>query len=809
MERYICIHGHFYQPPRENPWLEDVELQDSAYPYHDWNERITAECYAPNAASSILDVDGRIVDIVNIYSKISFNFGPTLLSWMEKHKPGVYQAILEADKLSREHFSGHGSALAQIYNHMIMPLANKRDKYTQVIWGLRDFQSRFGRDAEGMWLPETAVNTKTLEVLVELGIKFTILAPRQAQKMKRMESHAWKDMGNGEIDPTTPYLCRLPSGRSICIFFYDGPISQDLAFGGLLENGENFATRLLSAFTENRDWPQLVHIATDGETYGHHHFKGDMALAYCLYHIESKNLAKITNYGEYLEKHPPKFEAEIKENTSWSCIHGIERWKNNCGCCSGSHPGWTQEWRTPLRATMNALRDKLAAIYEAEAGKYFKDPWVTRNAYIEIILNRKENAVRSFIEKQTITAPTKEEITKILKLLEIQRNAMLMYTSCGWFFDEISGIETVQIIKYAARAIHLAEEISDSAIETEYRALLKNIKSNVPKYENGDRIYELFVMPSKIDLFHVCAHYAISSLFEDIREKAPSYCYSVTTEKYEQRYAGRVKLALGKMHIVSTITWEEVETVFAALHLGDHNVNGGVKCFTTEQELLHMFQEIGNIFDRGEISEVIRLMNNYFGAHSYSLWHLFTDRKRMILDQILQSTMKEIEVSFGMIYKNNYSLLNFLHYLQTPPPRPLFLTAEYTVNRDLINIFSLEEEMNLEKLENLINEAKRWSFAIDKNATGFAANVWINSHMERLRRKPSDISLVEEIDAVIKLLNSLSVKLDLWEAQNIYFHIGKNIYHTMKEKSLTEDPRFRRWEEAFKKLGYYLGVKVS
>ncbi|WP_347272666.1 DUF3536 domain-containing protein [Candidatus Kuenenia sp.] len=809
MERYICIHGHFYQPPRENPWLEDVELQDSAYPYHDWNERITAECYAPNATSRILDVDGRIVDIVNIYSKISFNFGHTLLSWMEKHKPDVYQAILDADKLSREHFSGHGSALAQIYNHLIMPLANKRDKYTQVIWGLRDFQSRFGRDAEGMWLPETAVNTETLEVLAELGIKFTVLAPRQALKMKKMTDQNWIVMENGEIDPTTPYICKLPSGRSICIFFYDGPISQDIAFGSLLKNGENFATRLLSAFTENRDWPQLVHIATDGETYGHHHFKGDMALAYCLYYIESKNLAKITNYGEYLEKHPPMFEAKIKENTSWSCIHGVERWKDNCGCCSGRHPGWTQEWRAPLRTAMDKLRDKLAAIYETEAGKYLKNPWSARDAYIEVIRDRSEATVRRFLENQAIETPAKEEIIKILKLLEMQRNAMLMYTSCGWFFDEISGIETVQITQYAARAIHLAEEFSDSAVEPEYRALLKGIKSNVPKYENGDKIYELFVKPCKINLLNVCAHYAISSLFEDLQEDTPIYCYSVKTEQYERLHAGKLKLALGKTQVVSGITWEEAVIVFAVIHLGDHNVSGGVKDFTTDEEFSNIFKEIRSIFDRGEIPDVIRRMDHYFGDYSYSLGHLFKDRKRMILDQILQSTMKEIEVSFKMIYENNYSLLNFFHYLQAPPPRPLFLTAEYTVNRDLINIFSAEEEMSLEKLENLINETKRWPFTIDKDAIGFAANVWINSRMERLRKKPSDISLVEEIDAVIKLLNSLSIKLDMWEAQNIYFHIGKNIYHTMKEKSLTEDPRFKRWEEAFKKLGYYLGVKVS
>ena len=322
MDRYICIHGHFYQPPRENPWLEEIELQDSAYPYHDWNERISAECYAPNGAARQLDAANRIQNIVNNYAKISFNFGPTLLSWMERHDAEAYQAIREADRLSQENFSGHGSAIAQVYNHTIMPLANRRDKYTQAHWGIKDFQKRFGRFPEGLWLPETAVDLETLEVLAELGMKFTILAPRQASRIKKtMQGSRWHEVGDGRIDPTRVYLCVLPSGKTINLFFYDGPISQELAFAGLLKNGETFAQRLNSVFDDSRDWPQLVHIATDGETYGHHHRHGDMALAYCLHFMASNNLARITNYGEYLEKHPPTCLVEIFEES----VGGPER----------------------------------------------------------------------------------------------------------------------------------------------------------------------------------------------------------------------------------------------------------------------------------------------------------------------------------------------------------------------------------------------------------------------------------------------------------------------------------------------------
>ncbi|MGB7031206.1 MAG: glycoside hydrolase, partial [Syntrophobacteria bacterium] len=321
MERYICIHGHFYQPPRENPWLEVIEQQDEAHPYHDWNERITAECYAPNSTARILDQQGRIEKIVNNYARISFNFGPTLLSWLEVNDPEVYGAIVEADRQSQHIYSGHGSALAQAYNHMILPLANRRDKYTQVLWGIRDFQYRFGREPEGMWLPETAVDLESLEILAELEIRFTILAPRQALRVKQLHGGEWVDVGRERIDPTMAYTLRLPSGRTIAIFFYNGPMSRAVAFERVLKDGEAFARRLLDGFSDERNWPQLSHIATDGETYGHHHRFGDMALAFVLNYIETKELARLTNYGEYLALHPPTHEVEIFENSSWSCSH--------------------------------------------------------------------------------------------------------------------------------------------------------------------------------------------------------------------------------------------------------------------------------------------------------------------------------------------------------------------------------------------------------------------------------------------------------------------------------------------------------
>ena len=414
MNRYVCIHGHFYQPPRENPWLEEIEVQDSAYPYRDWNERITAECYNPNSAARIQGEDNRVIDIINNYSKISFNFGPTLLSWMQKHSEDVYKNILDADKKSLETFSGHGSAIAQVYNHMIMPLANNRDKKTQVVWGIEDFKYRFNREPEAMWLAETAVNYDTLEVLADHGIKYTILSPYQAKRIKRMDNFNWKNVENGRIDPKTPYLCNLPSGKKINLFFYDGHVSQDIAFGGLLKNGEAFANRLIQSFSDSSE-PQIEHIATDGETYGHHQKHGEMALAYCLHSIESNEQVNLINYGEFLEKYPPQFEVDIIENTSWSCIHGIERWRSNCGCNTGRE-NWNQEWRGPLRNALDWLRDKLVPFYEEGVKEFTSDPWKMRDQYINVILNRERSNLNHFFNEFAKEGLPETEKIKFIKI---------------------------------------------------------------------------------------------------------------------------------------------------------------------------------------------------------------------------------------------------------------------------------------------------------------------------------------------------------------------------------------------------------
>ena len=809
MERYVCVHGHFYQPPRENPWLEEVEVQDSAYPYHDWNERIAAECYAPNSASRILDAEGRITQIVSNYSKMSFNFGPTLLSWLQKHQPEIYQAILEADRLSVERFGGHGSAMAQVYNHMIMPLANRRDKYTQALWGVKDFEKRFQRFPEGMWLSETAVDLETLEVLAEVGIKFTVLAPTQAKRVRMIEKEGeWTDVGGGKIDPTMAYLCPLPSGKTINLFFYDGPISKGIAFEGLLASGEGFAQRLVSAFNDGRGWPQLVHIAADGETYGHHHRFGDMALAYGLHFIESNNLAKITNYGEYLHKFPPTRAVEIFENSSWSCAHGVERWRSDCGCNSGMRPGWNQQWRKPLREAMDGLRDNLVSLYEWQASKYLKKPWEARDRYIEILLDRSLENIEAFFQREAARELAHEEKARVLKLLEAQRNGMLMYTSCGWFFDELSGIETTQVLQYSARAVQLMEGLLGISLEADYLQALDKAPSNIPEFKNGSEVYDRFVKPAKIDLLRVGAHYAISSLFREYPETAHIYSYTVRQKGFEKVTAGKQKLAIGKGTIYSDITWDEREVSYAVLHLGDHNVNGGIGDAREDSDFSVMQEEIRSAFEKSDVLDSIRLMDKHFGMNNYSLWHLFRDEQRKVIDEILQPTYQEIETAYRQIYENHYPLFNFFHSLDVPLPKPFRMAAEHTIQADLKKVF-LNEGGDGERLNQLLEDARKWSVQIDEVGIEYVFGLWVTDQIERLPEEAEALPRMERIQNALKLIGRILKSPNLWKAQNLYFSLKEVLYGRMLGRAQGGDEFAKQWVEGFRKLGEGLRIRGS
>ncbi len=809
MERFLCIHGHFYQPPRENPWLEFLEIQDSAYPYHDWNERINAECYAPNTVARILNDKDLIRKIFNNYSRISFNFGPTLLDWLETSDPEVYEEIIKADRDSRRHFSGHGSAIAQAYNHMIMPLASSRDKLTQVRWGIEDFRYRFGRDPEGMWLPETAVDLETLDILAQEGIKFTILSPYQAQRVRAIGG-VWQEVNPAGIDSTMPYLLLLPeTGRQINIFFYNGPISQAVAFEKLLSNGEQFAHRLLSGFSDRSDRPELVHIATDGETYGHHHRHGEMALAYALDYIECHKLARITNYGEFLALFPPTHEVKIKEQTAWSCAHGVDRWQDDCGCRTNQHPGWTQTWRAPLRRALNWLRDAITPEYEKHASRLFKDPWTARDAYIDVVLDRSPENRERFLAEHAIHPLDDSEHVTALSLLEIQRHAMLMFTSCGWFFDDVSGIETIQVLQYARRVIQLAGNIFAIPLEPQFLEMLAQAKSNDPRYQDGVYIYHHKITPAMVDLTNVGGHYATLSLFENFRRISRIRCYEVERLDNYTTEAGSTKFTIGKIRVTSLVTMDSTILYYCAIYFAVHNVSCSIQEFSDEQHYQQLRVKAIDAFERADFHKVIQMLDNYFENGSFlSLKELFRDRQRSILSKILNSTLKDIEAEYKQIYHYNATLMRFLKDLKIPLPQALLCTADLNLNAELRHAFD-EQELDIEHINTLFNEAKMLDIKLDDVSLGYVLKANMEKTAQKLYSEPMNLTLLNNLDTMTGLTHELPFEIELWKIQNIYYRLLHDFYPYLQRKAEQGDKDTLAWVELFKTLGGKLHMQIS
>ncbi|HSL82649.1 MAG TPA: DUF3536 domain-containing protein [Thermoanaerobaculia bacterium] len=853
-QRYVGIHGHFYQPPRENPWLEAIEVQDSAYPFHDWNERVTAESYAPNAASRILDGDDRIVRIVNNYALISFNFGPTLLAWMETARPGLYRAILEADRRSAQRFGGHGSAMAQAHSHLILPLANRRDKETQVLWGLRDFEHRFGRRPEGMWLPETAVDLPSLDLLAEHGIRFTVLAPGQAARVRRLpgperpqseprpkgassgegggrpspdDARAepgqgadrgderpspgpWHDVEGGTIDTSRPYLCRLPSGRSIALYFYEGGLAREVAFGELLRDGEGFARRLLEAFPDSTEGPRLVHLATDGETYGHHHRYGEMALSYALASLAREDGVRVTNYAEYLESHPPGDEVEILEGTSWSCAHGVERWRSDCGCATGGEPGWHQRWREPLRAALDWLRDELVPLYEGAAGELLRDPWDARNAYIDVVLDRSEEALERFLAEHAARELSPDERLRARRLLELQRHAMTMYTSCGWFFNDLAGIETVQVLQYADRVLQLGHRLFGDSLEERYLERLERAESNrpAPAGGTGREIFERQVRPTRVTLAKVGAHYALSSLFEDYPEETRIFSYRAEQKDVRRLRAGRAQLAVGRLRVTSLVTGSAADLSFAVLHLGDHNLTGGVRGLRADQAFEAMRGELAAAFERADFGRVLRLLDHHFGDAVYTLDSLFRDERRTVLDFILEVTRAEAEERHRRVYQDHAPLMRYLTDLGHPLPLALRGSAQVVLNLDLRRAFE-GPEADLAAVRRWLDDAVAWGIELDEAGLAHALRETLERLAGELEAEPEDEERLLRLHRLVELSRELPFHVPLAGAQNSYWRLLQAEAPRRRSTAEAGDEAARAWLERLGALGESLGMRVE
>ncbi|MGD0942005.1 MAG: DUF3536 domain-containing protein [Terracidiphilus sp.] len=808
-KRFICIHGHFYQPPRENPWLETVETQDSAAPYHDWNERVCAECYAPNGAARILNNKNRITRIVNNYARISFNFGPTLLSWLVENAPRTYRMIMDGERRSRKAFRGHSSAMAQVYNHVIMPLANRRDRITQIRWGIADYQRHYGAAPEGMWLAETAADSESLELLAQSGIKFTVLAPHQCKRIRALKDGAvWTDTPGASVNTTHPYLVRFNSGVSIAVFFYDGPTSRAIAFEGLLNSGDSFVARLKTGFKDDGR-PQLVHVATDGESYGHHHKYGEMALAYALRILEEDKSVSLTNFGSFLEQFPPEFEAEIVENTSWSCVHGVERWRSNCGCNAG-HGGWSQAWRAPLRQALDGLRDGLIPLTEHEGAKLFKDVWAARDEYIEPMLDHSPQTVEQFFRKHQNHTLTPPERVRALELMEIERHSQLMYTSCGWFFDDISGTETVQVIAYAARVLQLARELSEEIagpLETAFVARLAEARSNVAKAGDGAEIYKEQVRTKQLSLEQVAAHYAISSIFSSYSEETDLFSFRVWRNSYDVYTSGRGRLALGRVKIVGAITGKQQSFSFAVLHFGDQNITAAVKTYVPEDApTFDAFAgEAAAHVQRADFPEVIRLLDRYYGHMDYSLTSLFSDEQRRIVQLILTSTLSDIENSLTHIYEDHASLLHFLTQAGLPKPPALTLAAGFAINAGLRHVLE-SDPIDQPQLRSFLSLAKADQVPLETANLSYIADLRMKRAMIDLQMSSGSLEMLDRALTLARTLTELPFDLNLWQAQNIWYEILRTTSYALTALAPGDRPH---WDKSFSDLGACLSIDCA
>jgi alpha-amylase/alpha-mannosidase (GH57 family) len=773
--RHVCIHGHFYQPPRENPWLQEIEIQESAHPWHDWNQRVAAECYTPNAHARILDAEGRLTDIINNYQYISFNFGPTLLSWMEKHAPETYQAIRDADALSRAARSGHGNAIAQAYNHMIMPLASTRDKITQVIWGLADFRKRFGRDPEGMWLPEAAVDTETLDILSRHGIRFTILAPHQARRFRVHPTYKWATLKHESIDPSRPYLCTLPGGRTVTLFFYDGPISRAIAFERLLDNGDGLTNRLLSRFSKDKPWNQIVHVATDGESYGHHHRFGEMALAYAIYRLTKDPQVRLTNYGEFLEANPAAAEVEIVEKSSWSCSHGLGRWSDDCGCCLQPRPGWNQKWRAPLRKALDLVRDSVDRIFERESSSLLKDPWEGRNAYVDVILTNYES-FPEFLTAHSVHPRLQEtDRGRILTLLEMQRHRMLMYTSCGWFFDDISGIEALQILKYASRVLQLASHF-EPALEASFRAELAQARSNRRLHPTAAEIFEQRVIPEIADAAKVAAHVAISSLFDDLADESRLYCYRIKLEDPVKEQSGERVLMIRRMQVGSSVAMESEDLITATLYLGGVDVRCSVKPFEERSAYELMTKDLLASFSTYSSTELIRKLDLHFPGHYFSLWDLFAEQRLRIIQTITRKMYEEQAVLFETFYKKNKALAMLIREDDALLPDTLLASARFVVNRALqTELDKISYGSFPDRLETILEEAALWKMQLDISSVEKLIGSRILELIGQLEKPALDDSIPKEIMKFLDLCSDLELSPHLGDAQILLFRMIRSI----------------------------------
>ena len=681
----LVIHGHFYQPPRENPWTGRVDREPSARPFHDWNERIHAECYRPNAFARVVDPFGRVEAVLCNYAHVSFNVGPTLLSWMELHDPVTYGRIIDADQESARRCDGHGNAIAQAYSHPILPLCNESDRRTQIRWGIADFRHRFCRDPEALWLPETACNDATLGALIDEELRFVILSPYQAARVRSLPEGKWRDVADGGIDPgiSYRYFHRDGSGRSIAVFFYDGPISRAVAFEGVLASSQAFVNRLAQAPGGEA---RLVHIATDGESYGHHTRLAERGLAYALSVEAPARGFTVTNYGSFLERHPPTMEVEIQagpdgEGTAWSCAHGVGRWCRDCSCQTGGQPGWNQAWRTPLRAALDHLRDAAAHHFAEVGGDLFVDPWAARDTYIDVLLDRSRRD--QWLDRVCCRPLSTGDRIRALSLIEIQRHAQLMYTSCGWFFTELSGIETVQVLKYAGRVLSGLEELDLGSPRERFLEILAEARSNLPEMGTGADVFHRFVDPQRVSVEQVAASLAIASLVGEDGLTGETVGFRFERSYFRKERHGRSTLATGRLQLEELASGRRFDYARASMHLGGVDFYCALRPYPGDERFREAAERLWSAFHVASLPTVLRTAQTQFGPDEYGLDSVLGEDRERISGLVYGEIVDELAADYGHVYQRYERIIEMLEGCGFELPSGLQRVADFTRERRL------------------------------------------------------------------------------------------------------------------------------
>ncbi len=802
---YVVIHGHFYQPPRENPWIEQIEVETSAAPYHDWNTRINAECYTPNGCARIFDGQHRILDIINNYQFISFNYGPTLLSWLEAKAPLAYRRVLDADRRSLARL-GHGNAIAQAYNHTILPLATPRDRETQIVWGLKDFAHRFQRPAESMWLPETAVNLPTLAALAQHGLKFVILSPFQAARVRPLAGGPWERVQAHTLDTTQAYRCYLPGGEGnpgkrqyIEVLFYNGATAADISFGDLLQDSNRLAERLTEGFSASTPRPQILHVATDGENYGHHKKFGELALAHALTQALPHKGFQLSNYAAFLEMAPPQMEVELYlgptgAGSSWSCAHGVERWRSDCGCSTGGQPTWNQRWRAPLRESFDFLNERLAEIFESQGQKYLRDPWEARNAYIQVLLERTPETLARFFAQERAPGLDRNDWVPALKLLEMERHALLMYTSCGWFFADLAGLETLQVLKYAARALQLGQDFTSEVLEVPFLQYLEQAVSNLPGAGSGQDLYLQKIKPLVVDFPKVVNQWAITWLKERERQCPTSiYHFRVETLEVDERAQGSLIMGAGRLRLTSGTTLKNQLLNFFTVFMGSYLYRTQIMPSTALQDFHTLKQELFQVLENTP-EDLVASMARRLGERYYSFHDMFLEEKHEIFQDLLRHNMEEALSVIAHNFEEARPLLKAMAAEGLPLPRLFQAAGEITLNHvlvDLLTKLELDPSSTIiaEELLELVQEGVLLGLKLESMRGAQILGRILDRHLQDLA---TDFTTAKAsgLKQFVGLMGQIPITLELTETQNRLFILMEERFPKLAARAAA-DPKAR------------------